>query len=95
MFGGRKFKIYGASFLGNIIQFLARIIVMNAALRVADRGFNFQLSAHDEPVYIVRDDMVPLFERLLRRELTRRPSWAKNLPLTADVGHGQSYGSAK
>jgi hypothetical protein len=94
-FGGRKFKIYGASFLENIIQFLARIIVMNAALRIADRGFRFQLQCHDELAYIVRDAMVPLFEQLLKRELTRRPSWAKTLPLTADVGHGQSYGDAK
>jgi hypothetical protein len=31
-------KLYGAKFLENIVQALARIVVMNAALRIRDRG---------------------------------------------------------
>jgi hypothetical protein len=94
-YGRFRHKIYGAKLLENIIQFLARIIVMNAALRIADHGHNFVLQAHDELVYIVPDAEVDKVKALVHMEMTRRPSWAPDLPLTADVGVGQSYGDAK
>jgi DNA polymerase len=94
-YGRLRHKIYGAKLLENIIQFLARIIVMCAALRIADAGYNFVLQAHDELAYIVRDDEVDKVKELVHMEMTRRPSWAPDLPLTADVGVGQSYGEAK
>ncbi len=93
--GGRRHKIYGAKFLENIIQFLARIVVMHAALRIADRGFRFKLQSHDELAFIVDDDKVDLAEKIIHEEMTRRPSWAPTLPLTCSIGHGQSYGDAK
>lgn len=94
-YGRFRHKIYGAKVLENIIQFLARIIVMNAALRIADAGYNFVLQAHDELVYIVKDEEVDKVKELVHMEMTRRPSWAPDLPLSADVGVGQSYGDAK
>ena len=94
-YGGRRHKIYGAKFLENIIQFLARIILMNAAMRLADRGLRFCLQAHDELVFIVRDDDVDNAKKIIHEEMTRRPSFALTLPLTAEVGHGQTYGEAK
>ena len=92
---GRRHKIYGAKLLENIIQFLARIIVMHAALRIADRGYKFKLQSHDELVFIVDDKDVDNAEKIIHEEMVRRPSWAPDLPLTASIGHGQSYGDAK
>lgn len=94
-YGRFRHKIYGAKLLENIVQFLARIIVMNAALRIADHGYNFVLQAHDELVYIVPDEEVDKVKQLVHTEMVRTPSWAPDLPLTADVGCGQSYGEAK
>jgi hypothetical protein len=94
-YGRFRHKIYGAKLLENIVQFLARIIVMNAALRIADYGYNFVLQAHDELVYIVPDAEVDKVKKLVHTEMTRQPAWAPDLPLTADVGCGQSYGEAK
>jgi hypothetical protein len=92
-------KIYGAKLLENIVQALARIVVMNAALRIRGRGdrswSRFVLQAHDELVYIVPDAEVDKAKLIIHEEMTRRPSWAADLPLTADVGVGQSYGEAK
>jgi DNA polymerase len=88
-------KIYGAKFLENIVQFLARIIVMNAALRLRDRGLRFCLQAHDELVFIVPDEQLEASKAIIHEEMVRRPSWAPDLPLTADVGSGPSYGAAK
>ena len=94
-YNGRRHKIYGAKFLENIIQFLARIILMNAALRLADRGYPFVAQAHDELTFIVLDSDVENAKVIIHEEMTRRPSWALDLPLTVAVGVGQSYGDAK
>jgi DNA polymerase len=94
-FAERTHKIYGAKFLENIIQFLARIILMHAALRIADRGYPFALQAHDELGFIVPDAGAEECKRIVHEELTRRPSWAPDLPLKADVKIGTSYGDAK
>jgi DNA polymerase family A len=95
IYGKRSFHMYGAKFLENIVQFLARIIVMNAALRLWDRGYKFKLQSHDELVFIVPDDQVEACKVTVMEELCRRPSWARDLPLKAEVGHGQTYGDAK
>ena len=94
-YGGRRHKIYGAKFLENIIQFLARIILMNTACRLAYRGYPFALQAHDELAFIIRDDDVDNAKQIIHEEMVRRPTWAPDLPLTAEVGVGQSYGEAK
>jgi DNA polymerase I-like protein with 3'-5' exonuclease and polymerase domains len=96
-------KMYGAKFLENIVQFLSRIIVMNAALRIRDRGFvaanpadyRFVMQAHDELVFIVHDDEVDRAKQTIHTEMIRPPSWGRDIPLVADVGVGNSYGEAK
>jgi DNA polymerase len=94
-FGGRSHKMYGAKFLENIVQFLARINVMHDALRIGDRGFQFVLTAHDELVFIVPDAEVDACIAVVLEEMRRSPSWAPGLPLDAEASYGQSYGSAK
>jgi DNA polymerase len=95
VYGKRSYHMYGAKFLENIVQFLARIILMNAALRLWDRGYKFKLQAHDELVFIVPDADAPEAMRVINEEMSRRPSWARDLPLKAEVGYGQTYGDAK
>lgn len=96
-------KLYGAKFLENIVQALARIVVMNAALRIRDRGlstanpadYRFRLQAHDELVFIVKKIFVDEAKALILQEMTRRPSWAPDAPIDAELGQGASYGAAK
>lgn len=94
-YGFGRYKMYGGKMLENIIQFLARLIIMNAALRMADLGYNFVLQAHDELVYIVPVDKEAEVKALLYREMTRRPSWGRDIPLEAEVHSGPTYGDAK
>jgi DNA polymerase I-like protein with 3'-5' exonuclease and polymerase domains len=76
---------------------------MNAALRIRDRGrhtdapyaFRFVLQAHDELVFIVPDELLDVAKQIIHGEMTRPPSWGKDIPLVADVGVGKSYGEAK
>jgi len=94
-YGKTAHKIYGAKFLENITQALARIVVMNASLRLADRGYQFVLQGHDELVFIVPTNDVDNAKAIIHTEMVRRPSWARDLPLTADVKSGPSYGDCR
>jgi hypothetical protein len=94
-YGGKPRKIYGAACLENIVQFLARIVQMNAALRLAQRGLCMVHTVHDELVFIVLKKDVDETKRIVHEEMARRPSWAPDLPLKAAVGSGHSYGDAK
>jgi DNA polymerase len=93
-YGGKPKKLYGGKLLENIVQALARIITMDAALRIQKRlGLGMQV--HDELVYGVKTELIPEFKAVALDEMRRRPIWAPNLPLEAEVGIGPSYGSAK
>jgi hypothetical protein len=95
-YGFGTYKMYGGKMLENIIQFLAYIHAMNTALRMWKKyGMRLVLQAHDELAYIVPLKHVDLAKNLLYKELTRRPSWAPDLPLEAEVKSGPSYGECK
>ncbi|WP_454627689.1 DNA polymerase [Bradyrhizobium cenepequi] len=92
--GGKPKKLYGGKLLENIVQALARIVTMDAALRI-QKTLGLGMQVHDELVYGVRNELVEEFKALLLQEMRRRPVWAPDLPLEAEVGVGQSYGEAK
>lgn len=102
-YGKFTHRMYGPKMLENIVQALARIIVMNAALRIRDLGksrpcpdaYRFVHQAHDELVFIVPDFELDTAKKLIHSEMTRPPSWGMDIPLTADIGAGASYGEAK
>lgn len=92
-------KIFGGKLLENIIQALARIVVMDAALRLRKQlaTYDIQLAGqvHDELIYIVPHDMVPVVTQMVLDEMSTAPSWAVGLPLSAEADCGPSYGDAK
>jgi DNA polymerase family A len=101
-YGRRRHKIYGAKMLENIVQALARIVVMNAALRIHAKGYRFALQGHDELVFILpqNDDYggggaLDRAKQIIHTEMVRSPSWAPTVPLKAEAGAGASYEDAK
>lgn len=95
LYARRHHKIYGAYFLENIVQFLETEIMKAAATRLAKRGFRYASQSHDELAFVVRDEDVDKCKAAVVEELTRPPSWGLDIPLTASVNSGQSYGDAK
>ncbi len=91
-YGRFTYPIYGSKFLENIVQALARVIIMSAAIRLSDRGYLFALQEHDALAFIVPDSDVENARKIIYEEVTRRPSWGERLPLAADISHAQSYG---
>jgi DNA polymerase len=94
-YGKRTHLIHGGKFLENIVQALARIVVMNAGMRLWDQGLKFRLQAHDELVFLVPEAEAEAAKALVLTEMRRRPSWAPDLPLDAEANYGPTYGDAK
>lgn len=95
--GGVPKYIYGGKMLENIVQSLARICVMDAAVRVRLRApwLQLHLQVHDELVYVVPEGKAEEAERIVMEEMRRRPEWGQDIPLDAEAGVGASYGEAK
>jgi DNA polymerase len=95
-YGGRTFNIFGGKLLENVIQFLARIAIMEAALRIQRRlGLivRFVHQAHDELVYLCRPEHISEVTTVVTEEMCRTPDWAPGLPLLGETKTGLSYGT--
>jgi DNA polymerase len=94
-FGGKRKRIYGGALLENIVQHLARVLVMDAAMRIRKRMLPFALQVHDELVYVIRRELVEQLHTVAMEEMRRRPLWGPTLPLDAEGHWGDNYGGAK
>jgi DNA polymerase len=88
-------KLWGGKLLEHICQSLARVIVMQAALRIHRKGLRLVLQAHDELVYLVPDDRVEEAKGIINAEMIRSPKWLPELPLAAEIGSGDNYGNCR
>jgi DNA polymerase len=98
-FGGKPKRLYGGALLENIVQALARIVVMDAGVRIrkifATYGIQLALQVHDELVFVVPEELAEVCKKIALDEMSRRPTWAPTLPLAAEADFGPSYGDAK
>jgi DNA polymerase len=85
--------LWGGKLLENICQALAHVIIMQAALRLAQRDYRFVLQVHDELVFCIADDQVEEAKTVIMQEMTTPPTWMPDLPLAAEVKTGDNYGS--
>jgi hypothetical protein len=96
-FGGQQKKLYGGKLTENIVQALARIVVMRAAARMEKiyPSIPLALQVHDELIYIVPDVIAQDFATTLRYEMSQEVSPFLGLPLAAEYKIGKSYGDTK
>lgn len=95
-YGGKPKYLYGGKMLENIVQALARICVMDAAVRVRKRtGEQLALQVHDELVYVVGESYAHDLLPIVHEEMCRRPQWGVDIPLDAEGDIAFSYGDAK
>ncbi len=95
-FNGReRTKIYGGLLTENIVQALARIVVADQMLDVADVGYNPVTMTHDQFAVFAPDAEAEGVLQFMLQVMSTTPSWAPGLPLFAEGGMGQSYGDVK
>jgi DNA polymerase len=101
-YGGKPKYLYGGKMLENIVQALARICVMDAAVAIRwrlasvdywDAWLNLQV--HDELVYIVKERDAKKLLEIAIHALSTPPKWGPDIPLKAEGSIGDSYGDCK
>lgn len=88
--GDTRKKIYGGLLCENIVQALARIIVMTQLLWIA-RVDRVVLTTHDEIVTCVKKPAAPLAFHRMMKAMTTPLEWCMDLPLAAEGGHAHNY----
>lgn len=87
---GRPFIVHNCE---NIVQALARIVVMTQCLNIVKtRKFKrWVMSTHDEGVFTVKKGVGEKGYKLAHAAFSTAPSWALDLPLNADGGFDVFY----
>jgi DNA polymerase I-like protein with 3'-5' exonuclease and polymerase domains len=82
--------IYGGLFCENIVQCLARIIVGEQMLRIAEK-YRVVMMTHDEIACVVPKKEAEKALHFMIDEMRKPPSWAPDIPLNAEGGFDVCY----
>jgi DNA polymerase I-like protein with 3'-5' exonuclease and polymerase domains len=83
-------KIYGGLLCENIVQALARIIVMYQLLELS-KTYRLVMTTHDEGVlHVKKKDADKAFAAMMKR-MTTPLSWCPDIPLSAEGGYATNY----
>lgn len=88
-YGARR-KIYGGLATENAVQFLARIIVGEQMLRIADK-YRVVMMTHDEVACCVPKKQAEKALEFMFKEMKTPPAWWPDLPLNAEGGFDVCY----
>lgn len=84
-------RIYGGKVVENVCQALARIIIGEQMLLVAKK-YRVVMTVHDAIACLVPEMEIDNGVEYVELCMKIRPSWAPELPLNCEAGHGYSYG---
>ena len=87
---GIRMKIYGGLLCENIVQALARIIVLWQALQIANHA-RLVMTTHDENVTCVKTRNAQKALDLMGHYMGTAPDWCKDIPLNSEGGFAQNY----
>lgn len=89
-------KIYGGLFTENVVQKIARDIVLGEqALIVRAAGYRLVTTTHDELVCSVPEGRGAECLAFMLKTMKTAPAWCQGLPLNASGGVARSYGAVK
>ena len=87
--GGRK-KIYGGLFTENLVQCLARIVVGEQLLQIAEFA-HIVMMTHDENIFLLPRKGADEKMQDALDIMSTPPSWAPTLPVAAEGGFAENY----
>ncbi len=84
--------LYHTKFVENVIQWLARIVMMQAMLRLKALGYRAVMRTHDELVMLIKQDGNEQHHlKVCLAEMKREPTWLPGIPLDAEGSLGERY----
>jgi DNA polymerase len=84
-------NIWGGAVVENIVQGLARCVVAEQMLMIAER-YRPSLTVHDSVVCVVPEDEVDEAMEFVVQCMNTKPDWADGLPITCEAKYAKSYG---
>lgn len=84
---GRPFLVHNCE---NLVQALAKIIVMGQLLIIAKR-YKVPMTTHDEVVACVKTREARAAEKFMLATMRTPPAWCADLPLNAEAGYAAEY----
>lgn len=87
---GQESKIYGGLLCENIIQALARIIVVKQLLNI-NRKSRIVMTTHDEGATVCKTPKAPSVLAMMLDEMSKPLEWCRDIPLNAEGGFNSYY----
>jgi DNA polymerase len=95
-YGRETRQIWGGKLTENIVQALARILVMQNMITMREEmGLEMALQVHDELDYIVPERDAQHLGRQIEKIMSTPPAWALDLPVAVEVKFGHTFGDCK
>lgn len=95
-FAGETRTMWGGKLTENIVQALARILIMEYMLKIKEKlGLLPALQVHDELDYVVRAEHADKVAQVLAKLMRVPPTWAPDLPVDVEVNYGETFGDCK
>ena len=85
-----RVKIYPSKLDENLVQALARIIVMDQMLEI-DKKYPVVMTTHDEVVAMPRLRAADACQRYMGKCMSTPPAWCADIPLSFDGGYAVNY----
>lgn len=95
-FGRETRKLFGGKLTENVVQALARIVVMENMLTIhRELGLQPVLQVHDELDYVVPERDAESLAEQIKKIMSVPPSWAPGLPVAVEIHWGPTFGDCK
>lgn len=85
-----RVKMYGAKLVENVVQYLARIVLSQAMLKIKNK-YKIVMSTHDETVVLASAAEAEEALQFILETLRTPAAWCPGIPLDAEGGHDVIY----
>ena len=82
---------YGGKLVENVVQSVARDLMVDAILRIEDLGYPVMLHTHDEVAPEIRDHEKEYAKKEIDTIMSTPPKWAEGLPIKGDGFFSKYY----
>jgi len=95
-YGRETRRMFGGKLVENIVQALARIVVMDNMLTIKrELGLRMAMQVHDELDYVVPERDAKEHADAITEIMSVPPAWAPDLPVAVEVAYGPTFGDCK